>query len=72
MSYKTQQAVEDFRSGKIDEWDLKRELQRDYGDCSCMSRSIDRIIRDVDYGIKDGYDADRDLRRDSYSCERED
>jgi hypothetical protein len=69
--FSVQQAVEDFKSGRIDEWDLKREMQREYGSCSCVGREIDREIRNVEDSSHDGWDVTHKLESRSRECREE-
>lgn len=67
-NWRAEQAFDDFKSGRIDEYDLKSELRR-IDNSSCMNNSIDKIIRDIDYGFRDSYDASRDFEKAQRECE---
>lgn len=64
--------LEDLKSGRIDEWDARRQLERENGSCSCMSSSIERTVRDVHDGWRDVYDGTRNLEDSRRSCEMDD
>ena len=67
-NWKAELAFDDFKRGRIDEYDLKSELRR-IDSSSCMNHSIDKIIRDIDSGFRDSYDAARDFEKAQRDCE---
>lgn len=67
-NWRVEQVFDDLKSGRIDEYDAKSELRR-IDNSLCMRDSVDKIIRDVDYGFRDSYDAARDFEREQRNCE---
>ena len=69
--FQAEQILEDYQRGTIDEYDAKSSLRRLYGNCSCMSRSIEKNVRDMDYG-RDIYDTTSSLERAKRNCDIDD
>lgn len=67
--FRNEMILEDLKSGRIDEWDAKRQLERENGDCSCMSNSIERTVRDVSGGWRDVYDGMRSIEDSKFRCD---
>lgn len=69
--YRKRSILEDYENGRIDEYDAKNQLQREYGNCSCMRSSIERNLRDMNYG-RDAFDISRRLNEEKSRCDRND
>jgi len=66
--WQVEQVFDDLREGRINEFDAESELRR-IDSSSCMHNPINKIIRDVEYGFRDSYDAMRDFEIAQQSCE---
>ena len=66
--YQVEEIFDDLKKGRINDFDAESELRR-INSSSCMRSSISKIVRDVEYGFRDSYDASRDFKQAERSCE---
>lgn len=70
--FQVENAIDEFREGRIDEWELKREMEREYGSCSCMSGAIRKAVSSAEYDTHlDAMDLRSGLDRSKNSCDNQ-
>lgn len=66
--YEIEEIFDNLKKGRINDFDAESELRR-INSSSCMRSSINKIVRDVEYGFRDAYDASRDFDQAERLCE---
>jgi hypothetical protein len=67
--YRAEQILENLRSGHIEDYEARGQLEREYSNCSCMDGEIRRQVADVRHSYGDPSSAARRLESEHDDCE---
>lgn len=67
---KVQEILQQVQDGELSDYEARRKLEREIGDCSCMEDNIRFAVRHAEWG-RDTYRLTRRLEDQKDSCELE-
>lgn len=68
MSYRTEEILEKLQRGEIDDFEARRDLERELGNCSCMQSHIQDAVRHAEWGF-DAWSEARHLDSEKQQCD---